>query len=344
MANKITEPRVDQANLDDWSNFIARTTRQGGGFMCITLNNIDNAGVPSIAAGSRFELNGAFYEAVKENGETISGGLVSGSVNYIYAIPSNGNCTFRYSISSPVWSADKGGWYSGNSRAIAKLYFVNGNYNGKVILDSFNAMRMVNTEQPFPLDASGNPTGGSAIVNKESAPVYQEQITLAAGAYRYSIKGGDGGEGGKGSGGYRGGSDGEKGEAGEVLTGNFFWKGGPIRISVGQNGNQGQSGDDDCRNGGGGGAGGCSSIEGVATAAGGLYGDGGANGYTYNDGRERGEAGHPARGPYGGVGGAAGRWFIVNEGNINIKETSRPSWSISYLSSAVGYVRIWRLW
>ncbi|MDR0290725.1 MAG: hypothetical protein LBI06_07305, partial [Treponema sp.] len=144
MAKLIEEPRDDMADLDDWKKFLYRTTRQGGGFICIGLTNMDSGARPQIAAGSRLEINGAvyenkesFYEAAEN--EDIAGEPYDSGRQYVYAVPSSEageTCSFKFSQDTPEWSAAKGGWYKGNDRAVAKLdYFSDGNqYNYKVIL------------------------------------------------------------------------------------------------------------------------------------------------------------------------------------------------------------------
>jgi len=87
MAVKIEEPRIDQANLDDWHAIIARTREQGGGFICLELTHIDDSSRPEIAEGSRFEMNGVFYRVGPGN-EEIQGDpdtQAHNENNYIYA-------------------------------------------------------------------------------------------------------------------------------------------------------------------------------------------------------------------------------------------------------------------
>ncbi|MCL2138487.1 MAG: hypothetical protein FWH41_03030 [Treponema sp.] len=141
MAIKIEEPEIDDVNLDDWHKLIDRTIDQGSGFISIGLTNIDNSNKPAIAAGSRFEVNRAFFQ-VGSSGEEISGGPAGTGRWYIYAEPLGAACSFKFDWVDPVWDALKGGWYrqETDNRAIATFYYSNGNYFTKIILDSYNAM------------------------------------------------------------------------------------------------------------------------------------------------------------------------------------------------------------
>lgn len=259
MATKIAEPEINRANLEDWLTFIARTTKQGGGFICLELTEMDTSGKPAIKAGSRLEVNHVFYEVGPGN-EEITGTLTAPAYNgnsYIYTNinTNNDSIGFKFSNTPPVWSAEKGGWYSGNDRAVAKFFFTNNQYNGKVILDSHNAMSMVNTKQTF----SSPPTGVSAITR---TAIGEWDHDLPPGIYRYSVKGGDSGAGGDGGDGGEGGagqaSKGPNGPSGEpgngeektkgaaknsvAVTGTFIWHGGKIRVKVGANGGKGGKG------------------------------------------------------------------------------------------------------
>jgi hypothetical protein len=72
---------------------------------------------------------------------------------------------------------------------VAKRYYTGGQYNGKVVLDNYNAMRIVNTEQPIPT------TGGVQVVTGTLNQVLS--TTLAPEAYCYEIKAGRGGNSGE---------------------------------------------------------------------------------------------------------------------------------------------------
>lgn len=270
MVKQIVEPNNNQIDRQSFLDFIARTTKQGGGFICIGLTNLNTTGKPDIERGSRLEVNGAFYEV--ESDEPVSGSpsaLAWDRNNYIYAVPSNKTLSFVFSDEDPTWSAAKGGWYNngsnGNNRAIAKFFFTDGWFSGKIILDSYNAISAVNTKQTIPT------SGGAAVFNISSVTENATYI-LQPGLYRYSVKGGDSGKGGAGgSGGYGThdgvlydynsnpnsswtqiynrviGAAGQSGtpqspNAGVTSTGVFRHYGGPIKVKVGADGGDGPSG------------------------------------------------------------------------------------------------------
>jgi len=131
------EPSVTEADVDDWNKLIARTTEQGGGFISIGLGNIDNADVPSITAGSRLEVNRAFFHV--QSDAAITGNIGAAGRKYIYACPvmvsESPSLSFVYSDITPAWNAEKGGWYQAGTqdRAVATFYYSGGNYQTKII-------------------------------------------------------------------------------------------------------------------------------------------------------------------------------------------------------------------
>jgi hypothetical protein len=225
---QIQEPSIDSASLEDWQTLIQKTTIQGGGFMLLGLKNLDNWDAPAVLQGSRLELNGSFYKS--ESDEDINGSPSTGQ-NYIYAVQKSGNVSFSYSSTSPQWSVEKGGWYSGNDRAVAKVYYVTSQYNNKVILDSYDAMYKLNERQTL---AS---TGGTLIITGTVNEV--KKTTLAMGFYRLEIRAGTGGWGGYGSD-YSGRC---AGAAGEAKSESFILTDGSTGIyyAVGGDGNDGES-------------------------------------------------------------------------------------------------------
>ena len=354
MIKQINEPEKNQANLDDWHKILCRTTMQGGGFMCIGLKNINTGEEPKLSAGSRFEMNHAFYYVEKDD-EAVANTPAPkiNKDNYIYAsLNANGSVTLFYSDDKPEWKPDWGGWYNTDgNRALAKFFRVNNNFNGKVILDSYNAMTKINREQPFP---NGTTDG---IMDKDNGFGSEQHgdifHTLKPGAYRFEIKGADGGKGGKFNNPNANTSTfGEDGAEAKPQRGFFFWDGGPIQISVGETGgNGGVPGD--YGNGGGGGGGGGSRIGSIVTAEGGNHGCGGT--YIGNYGAI-GLDGCPAIGFKGGHGGGGTSYlsYIVRVdalpggyeriyNSIKIQNEGKfPNENNPYTESA--YVKIFRLW
>jgi hypothetical protein len=372
MAIKIAEPAVDRADLIEWVKFIERTTVQGGGFDLLVLTNMANSGVPKVQAGSRFELNGVFYKC--EIDENITGTPVNNAVNYIYAVPDGDECTFGYGTTGPVFDPSKGGWFNGNNRAVAKLFYTNAGYNGKVILDSQAAMSRLNTEQSIP--ASGGLLVASGAVNTET------QITLQPGAYRFEVAGGTGGNGGTGgTGGYTsGGGGGGAGRAGEVNTAAIVLLAAEsLYANTGGNGPNGGDGSGGGAVGGGGGGGGGSSglsyirstrlsiMSRGGPGGGGGGGGGGGNGGTGGAGATGGgvsPGGNGAAGvstfgspAAGGSGGAINAEFSLtyrlrnysNSGGVGSSGSGTGAGGggaggSGLQSTSSGYTRIYRLW
>jgi hypothetical protein len=281
------------------------------GHINIGLVNIDTAGEPKIERGSVIEVNGGLYAVSAVTDESITGTKTSGAENYIYAVPQTGACVFQYGAAAPAWSAAKGGWYSGSSRAVAKLFYSSNGpvYGGKVILDCYNAIFQINTRYTPPS------TGGSLAltggINTETSAI------LPAGAYRYELKGGTGGSGGTGGGGEQGAGGG--GAAGEYKTGTFILATATrIFFSTGGDGNDGASGWTSGRDPGGGGGctGGASYLvydDALYIAMGGSGGGGGggasdgANGGGGGGGYGTAGDGGNGTGSTGGRGGSNGR-------------------------------------
>jgi hypothetical protein len=227
------------------TNFNAVTA----GHINLGIKNINESSAPVIAGGSVVEVNGGIYRASGDESVTDASsadGLSppAAGVNYIYAVHgTSSSLSWKYSSSAPAWNTLKGGWYNGNNRAVAKLFISGTQYNGKIILDSYNAMQQLNTEQAAP------DTGGvqvvTGVVNQVKSTIFQP------GAYRYEIKAGSGGNGGntgRGSGGV--------GTSGQSATGSFMLRESRvIYYALGGDGNNGQ--DRYAGQNGGGGGGGC---------------------------------------------------------------------------------------
>jgi len=147
MVEKIIEPDIDKATTDGWVNFINRTKAQGVGFISLGLTNIDTLDVPKISAVSRFEFGGAFYKCTSD--ETIDNASSAAGRYFVYAFFAGPTPAFvarlQDTINFPAWNSEKGGWYNAspqtNERAVATFnYNGNGQYQNKIILDSFNSM------------------------------------------------------------------------------------------------------------------------------------------------------------------------------------------------------------
>jgi hypothetical protein len=281
------------------------------GHFNLSLSNMNNSSEPAAMAGSVFEVNGGLFKVTAD--EAVSGSPSAGQ-NYIYAVPNEGGASFTYSATKPAWDYGKCGWYNGNSRAVAKAYYVSGQYNNKVVLDSYGAMDGINKTQKVPS------SGGNLVLTGTVNQVIT--TTLEPGMYRFEIKAGNGGAGGEA---YPGGS-GAQGQS-KVLS--FIFEN-EQEITFGLGGDGENGGDTYSWGAGGGCSGGSSFIVFLnkiylcvgGSGGGGGYGIVGGNGYraggggggaggygTGQDGQlgENGEdfAGH---GGSNGVGGAGGRY------------------------------------
>jgi hypothetical protein len=307
MTNKIKYPDMDSPNLQSWRVMIAGLEAFTSGLMVVGVDNINSDGVPSILNGSLLDINGGRY--VCNSTDSIGGTVASNAQNYIYAVVAADGLTvsFVYSTVEPQWDPAKGGWYAefnpgsqissvpnAHHRAIVKLFATGGKYNNKVILDSYNAMQMVNTRQPVQtsggIAANTNYTVTDPATGKIHAfnynTIQDREIDLAPGIYRYELKGGDGGQGGAcgthpGVDNIEGGA-GTDGGAGEIRAGSFVWHGGKIKVTVGADGGDGGKGADSVSGStspysgnGGGGGGGLDSCIGEIIARGGKPGIGG---------------------------------------------------------------------
>jgi hypothetical protein len=78
------------------------------GFSAIELTEWNTSTVPKIAAGSKVEVNGAFYKFDAD--ETITGSPSDGLV-YIKVVPSGDSITAEFTNTAPVWRNDLHGYY-----------------------------------------------------------------------------------------------------------------------------------------------------------------------------------------------------------------------------------------
>jgi len=309
VATIIQEPVDRNPMTEDWQRFIFRTTIQGGGFMCLLLDNMNTTGVPRILGGSRFEVNGSFF--LTEADEEIQGAPMANAVNFIYAVPSGSFAAFRYSITRPSFDPRKGGWMDGTNRAVARVFPTDAEtFWDKVLLDSEGAMRANNP--------NAIPTVGGVLV-AEGGHGHIATAVLPPGAYYMQVRGGAGGRGGDGgNGGSQGaaapGYPGAPGEwAAEPATHEhpfvlrrhaaaYLRRG----LDGGHGANGGNGGNGSISGGGGGGGGSGKTgmpsfalIEGVGwiTALGGRGGAGGAGGRGGRGGTQLGGAGGAAGAP-----------------------------------------------
>lgn len=120
MATQIPEPASTNPDTAEWQALLSKLTLVAGGLSLARLTNWDTTLEPQVAAGSRFEVNGAYYSVAVN--EAISGwASVSAGVVYVYATPSGASASFSYSATAPTYDAAKGGWYNGTARALFRI-------------------------------------------------------------------------------------------------------------------------------------------------------------------------------------------------------------------------------
>jgi hypothetical protein len=218
---QIDEPKIDSATLDGWQLFILRTTFQGAGFMVVEIADMDGVGAPVVKAGSRFEINGAFYKATAD--ETPGGAPASG-MNYVYAIPNSSGASIQYSATAPVFSAAKGGWYNGdNNRAVLRFLYDNGAYYNKEILDSRQGNKSMSGSAIQQKKILSGVVGTLIRTITPTSTLATRHFRLEPGTYCFDVAGAGGGGGGGGAsdnepeGGTKGG-DGMNGEVSYIAA------------------------------------------------------------------------------------------------------------------------------
>jgi len=122
MATLITEPASTNPQTVDWQALLSKLVKACGGAEVCRLTNWDNTSEPLVAAGSRFELNGSFFEVITDEAILGWAGISDGATAYVYATPSGSTAAFSYSSTAPAWDSAKGGWFNGTARALFKLY------------------------------------------------------------------------------------------------------------------------------------------------------------------------------------------------------------------------------
>ena len=121
MATAIVEPANINPETADWQALLAKLTKVSGGMMLARLTNFENTSEPQVAAGSRFEINGSYYEVTSNESITGWAALAVGVV-YIYAVPAGAAASFIFSATAPTYDTAKGGWFNGTDRVLWRLY------------------------------------------------------------------------------------------------------------------------------------------------------------------------------------------------------------------------------
>jgi hypothetical protein len=122
MATAITEPANTNPDTVDWQAILAKLTKVSGGMMLARLTNFENTSEPQVAQGSRFEINGSYYEVTSNESITGWSGIANSTPCYIYAVPSGSTASFIFSATVPTYDTAKGGLFNGTHRAMWRLY------------------------------------------------------------------------------------------------------------------------------------------------------------------------------------------------------------------------------
>jgi len=195
MAIKIQEPLDENPETIDWQKTLHKLTKTDGGYFFAGLSNMDNLDEPQVLAGSRFEINGSFYEATSneiiDSLETIPVNRIA----YIYAVPDVDGCHFEYSLNAPLLDYALGGFYSGAARALWTVF--------KITESSFfmkRALKINNhTVEALCLPAATPDSTDTPIYDISGAEYHR--ILLEKGIYKIELIGGGSGGGGGGAGG-----------------------------------------------------------------------------------------------------------------------------------------------
>lgn len=119
MATQVTYPATTSPDATDWQEFIAWLQKVQRGYINIEIDETNK----QVEAGSIVEVNGEVLysssdENITDNG-TAWASISNSTVFYVYAV-GGASDEYQYSTTTPSWDNDKGGWYNGNNRAVAK--------------------------------------------------------------------------------------------------------------------------------------------------------------------------------------------------------------------------------
>jgi hypothetical protein len=121
MAGSIITMPVNGAS--DWSAFPSIVVAGLKSYMFVSLSDFTGNSAPKVEDGSYIVNNGSFYKMTPNGSTEAIGGLAAIAANstiYFYHVP--GTCTLLGSITAPVWSETKGGYYNGNDRCFGGCY------------------------------------------------------------------------------------------------------------------------------------------------------------------------------------------------------------------------------
>jgi hypothetical protein len=185
---------------NDWINLLNKLTRIAGGLCLIGLNDIDNTGAPVVSAGSRFELNGSFFQTTNDVSVTDDNTSNSSWV-YLYAHRILNSVELLLRTTTPIWSPFQGGWYYDNDRCLAKMIKLPSGFYSKICIYDYFSFFNVNLNGVPVLPGQGililDAPAGNGSAN-------WTQFTLKPGIYSAILTGNRGGRGGNGTRVYQG--------------------------------------------------------------------------------------------------------------------------------------------
>jgi len=136
MATRIPTPAITGPNINDWQTLLTMNEKISGSFMVLNIVASDGNNQPTVMRGSRFEINGSFFEVTAVNGNVVGsagGGIAWGSLTinqvfFIYAQPQGDTARFIYASQAPVFDPMRGGLFGpagnadlGPSRCIGQV-------------------------------------------------------------------------------------------------------------------------------------------------------------------------------------------------------------------------------
>ncbi len=105
---KVSDYAIGDSSIND---LMTSTDDQRYGFHQSSLTEWNTTTIPEVAAGTRFENNGALYKVTTDT--AITGSPADGKVFIYFDVSELG---FVMTATPPTWADDKQGWYSGNDR------------------------------------------------------------------------------------------------------------------------------------------------------------------------------------------------------------------------------------
>jgi len=166
MATLIQEPASVNPQTADWQGLLNRVRVVNGGLMLIDLRFSNN--IVTLKAGSRFEINGSYYNTTVDESTQITTG---NTVVYLYQQPNvNGTTTFLNSTTIPTFDIMKGGLFNGANRCIGFVITGAGGIVNNLVIASFNFMVGEGYYNPITLGVDGRVKFSIKALNSSFTP------------------------------------------------------------------------------------------------------------------------------------------------------------------------------